>query len=100
LSLRVEIAAEASSEIAEAMRWYEIREPGLGKLFWLEIKNTIKPATDFPMMFPAFGKLGVRRAQMQKFPYAIYYQLRNDLILLAGVIHISRDPELTRARFT
>jgi plasmid stabilization system protein ParE len=44
----------------------------------------------------AFGyqdlRLGIRRALLRRFPYAVYFAVDGDVVVVIAVLHASRDP--------
>jgi plasmid stabilization system protein ParE len=37
-------------------------------------------------------RAGVRRALLKRFPYAVYFAVEGDVIVILTVLHVSRDP--------
>ena len=35
---------------------------------------------------------GIRRALLRRFPYAIYFTIEFDIVIVLAVLHVSRDP--------
>ncbi len=35
---------------------------------------------------------GIRRALVRRFPYAVYFAIEHDVIIVLAVLHVSRDP--------
>jgi toxin ParE1/3/4 len=62
----------AEADIREAALWYESRRPGLGGDFTLRLDALLERIVHAPLQFPEIGS-GVRRAVLQRFPYAIYF---------------------------
>lgn len=84
-------ACQAEEEIAEAYFWYEEREPGLGDRFFQALKRSVKAVALQPEIHPLrFDQ--VRRALVQKFPYAIYFEHDEEFIYVHSVHHQSRNP--------
>jgi plasmid stabilization system protein ParE len=42
--------------------------------------------------------LNTRRALLKRFPYAVYFAVDNEIIVVLAVFHTSRDPESWRRR--
>ena len=97
MKYRLELRPEASADVAEAFSWYEAERPGLGLEFEAELDRTLSFIRDMP----AAGRLvhrTLRRALVRRFPFAIYYVLRADLIEVRGVLHSRRHPRTWRRR--
>ena len=96
MSLPLRLEDEASAELTDAARWYEERQPGLGRRY-LQAVDTIfqqiarhpKAGAPAPQVAP---ELGVRRAPITSFPYAvIYLELPAEIRILA-IVHDRRRP--------
>ena len=37
-------------------------------------------------------RAGIRRALLKRFPYAVYFAIEADVVVVAAVLHASRDP--------
>jgi len=46
---------------------------------------------DNPEIFQVIYK-DIRRAVVQRFPFVIYYQIEEEIIVVLGIIHASRNP--------
>ena len=99
MKLRVTITSPARLEIAEAVRRYEEQRPSYGVRFWLEFKTLAKRLKQFPELYQRYGKRGVRKAPMRKFPYLVYYRATPEELRILGVVHGAMDPKATRSRF-
>jgi plasmid stabilization system protein ParE len=93
---RTFVRPEAQTDIREAARWYEDREPGLGLRFLREIRTSLQYISDNPLMFPMIEE-DVRRALLPKFPYSIYFVIDPETTVIA-VLHQHRRPEAWRLR--
>jgi plasmid stabilization system protein ParE len=83
---------EAEDEALEAQEWYETRRSGLGKEFAEAVDETIGRIVENPLAYMRAYK-ETRRAVLTRFPYAVYYRLAgDDLVVLAvhGRQHQSR----------
>ena len=52
---------------------------------------------DSPLQFPLVS-MDVRRALLPTFPYAVYFRVTDDAIVVLAVLHLRRDPRSWRAR--
>ena len=75
---------QAEDEVLEAQLWYEERKPGLGSEFAASVSDTISRIADNPLAFPvACGE--TRRAVLRRFPYAVYFRLLDDNVIVLAV---------------
>ena len=83
--------------MAEAIAYYESREPGLGSRFAEEVERTSERILQYPEAWAPISKR-TRRCLTNKFPYALIYQIRQDVILIVAVMHLHREPQSWRGR--
>jgi plasmid stabilization system protein ParE len=88
---------EFQSDVAEASAWYELREPGLGARFELELRNTLLRVAERPESFPVIER-NVRRARLHVFPYLVVFRTHSTFVEVAGVVHGARHPSVQRRR--
>ncbi len=88
-SLLSDVASDA--DIEAAFEWYESEQPGLGLEFLDEIRATYTRILDGPFKYEEL-RPGIRRALTRRFPYAIYFSIEDDLIVIIAVLDTARDP--------
>ncbi len=86
---------EAESDVERVYAWYEKRREGLGRDFVEELERLFSFIRDNPRMFPRAHKV-LRRALLKRFPYAVFYTLRSEEIVVSAVFHQSQDPRRWR----
>src|SRR5262249_13705026 len=97
MSLRVVFRRAAKDEFAEAAAWYEERREGLGEQFLTEIGEAVEKAAEHPERYPlVFGD--VRRAVCRRFPFAVYFRVRGDSLVVLAVFHGRRNPAAWQRR--
>ena len=62
-----------------AREWYDAQRPGLGEDFVRSLDHVIELVSELPEAFPEIA-VGLRRALLGRFPYALYYQVQVDVI--------------------
>jgi plasmid stabilization system protein ParE len=88
---------QADQELQSARQWYEEQRPGLGCHFAYTIDETIERVSSNPLAFPVVhGE--TRRAVVRRFPYAIYFRLHGDEIVITAVMHGHRHPRRWQSR--
>jgi plasmid stabilization system protein ParE len=85
------ITPAAELDLSESRDWYEAIRPGLSKDFELSLDAALSQISRHPEAHASVGD-GLRRTLMQRFPHAVFYCLRPDVIQVVAVIHTSRDP--------
>jgi plasmid stabilization system protein ParE len=97
MSLRVVFRRAAQSEFEDAVDWYETRRRGLGEEFVQEVNDAIENAAGRPQQYPVV--LGdVRRTVCRRFPFAIYFRVRGESLVILAVFHGRRDPSVWKRR--
>ncbi|MED5374362.1 MAG: type II toxin-antitoxin system RelE/ParE family toxin [Myxococcota bacterium] len=82
---------EAEDEYLHAVSWYEEQREGLGHEFIQAVESTLDFIEENPEMYPVIrGEL--RRALLRRFPFALLYRVREQDIIVAGVVHLRRNP--------
>lgn len=97
MSLTVYLRPEAEADIDEAAAWYERQRESLGHQFLEETLNAFERIAAGPEMYPALYR-GTRRAVIHRFPFAVFYRVEDDSILVIAVMHGSRHPRRWKER--
>lgn len=99
MSFRVVIEEEAELEFAEAVDFYDQREPGVGQRFAQELRAFFKTVCDDPERFPLASRL-TRKAKLPKpWPYSVYFAIKRETseVVISTIWHGKRSsPELRR----
>ena len=100
--IAVRYEPEALEELEEAAAWYERARAGVGHRFAARVDEAIDRIAEAPMSFPLLlrvdAELIVRRARLDRFPYAVVFlPLVTDIRILA-VAHLRRRPGYWRER--
>jgi plasmid stabilization system protein ParE len=88
---RILFEPTADRELEEAIRWYKRQRPGLEDELAREVNRCLKRIQASPEMY-ARVKKDYRRAMIDRFPYAIYYEFIADTIIVYSIFHGSRNP--------
>jgi toxin ParE1/3/4 len=91
------VRPEAESDIYEAYAYYEARSAGLGEMFLDSIESALQSIRDNPRRFPEVLRdphESVRRALTKRFPFGIYFVLRESeqLISVIACMHARQEP--------
>jgi plasmid stabilization system protein ParE len=81
----------AREEFDAAGDWYERERPGLGRQFSDEIDNLLGRLVETPSLFPVVHR-DIRRAVVRRFPYCVYFRVREGRVVILGVMHTARRP--------
>jgi toxin ParE1/3/4 len=91
------IRPEAEHDISEAYSWYNDRFDGLGTDFLNCINEAFNSILCKPKSYSTVYK-EVRRALIQRFPYAVYYIHEETNVVVLAVFHFKRNPKILRKR--
>ena len=84
-----EPAVEA--DVEAAFDWYEAQEPGLGFEFLEELRAAYQRILNHPFGYQDL-RSGIRRALTRRFPYAIFFSVEQETIVIVAVLRTARDP--------
>jgi plasmid stabilization system protein ParE len=87
----------AAADIDDAFLWYEGQRAGLGHEFLAAAQALIDSIAEHPLRYPVIRR-NTRRALLRRFPYAIYYRVYGDVILVVACMHGRRDPRRWQVR--
>lgn len=79
-------------DLAEAFTYYEEQAEGLGERFLGTVDSTFDAVERYPEMFAKVHG-DVRRAIISQFPYAVFYRLEPQRVVVFRVLHTARDPK-------
>lgn len=86
---RLILSPDAEEAIQSAFRWYGHTHEDLAFRFKAESTVTLQRIVRNPYQFPVISDR-VRRALMNRFPYAIYFTLKLGTVFVLTVLHQRR----------
>ncbi len=89
----------ANQELIDAVEYYEIELPGLGKKLKDEIRKGVQRIIEFPEAWSK-RKKDIRHYLLHKFPYKILYSIELDYIYIIAIAHSHRKPDYWIDRIT
>lgn len=96
MTYRVIVRASAESDLLQAQRWYDSKQPNLGTQFRAAFGEIVDVIRESPLIYPVVYR-DARRAVMSRFPYLVYFVVRGQFVEVAACLHGSRDPELFKS---
>ena len=90
---RYRLVAEprADLDIAAAYQWYETDRVGLGLEFLDQLGAAYDRIAEDPFAYQDL-EAGIRRALLRRFPYAVYFAIEAEVVVVLAVLHVSRNP--------
>jgi plasmid stabilization system protein ParE len=93
MALPVVYRRKVGRDLAGAYGWYEDQRAGLGEEFLAAVDATFDAIERIPEIFRrVHGE--VRRANVSRFPYAVFYRIDPKSVVVLTVLHTARDPKL------
>jgi plasmid stabilization system protein ParE len=95
--VKVRILEPAKADLINGFHFYEDQEPGAGRYFLNNLYSDIEGlATTYGIHRQPFGDF--HRAISKKFPYAIFYSVREYEIWVEAVIDCRKNPSWIRSK--
>ncbi|HJQ35946.1 MAG TPA: type II toxin-antitoxin system RelE/ParE family toxin [Thermoanaerobaculia bacterium] len=94
---RVIIRPAAKRDIRDGRVWYRKISPVLADDFLEAVDQAITLAREYPQAFQVVHRT-FRRILLRRFPYALFYDPREDRVIVVAVLHQARDPGLLDER--
>ena len=88
---KLEAEPAVEFDVEAAFQWYETEEGGLGYEFLKQLRGCYERLLNNPLAYQEL-RSGIRRALTRQFPYAVYFSIEAEIILIVAVLHIARDP--------
>ncbi|MBD2859237.1 type II toxin-antitoxin system RelE/ParE family toxin [Spongiibacter sp. KMU-158] len=88
---------EAGKDIEDAASWYEAQLSGLGQSFLDILEEIFSSILESPLAYPMIYR-NIHRAVLPKFPFSVFYFVRDTTIVVIAVMHGSRHPSTWQRR--
>jgi len=87
----------AENELNEAAAYYAHARPSLGEAFLVEVQHAVDALVAAPLVGQAVDG-DVRWWLVRRFPYSVFYRIREDQIRILAIGHQKRRPFYWRGR--
>lgn len=96
--MQIKILESATLDLLHGYRFYEKQEYGLGNYFLDSLFSDI----DSLLVFAGIHRMqfGKYRLLAKRFPFAVYYSIQNEIILVFAVLDCRQDPQNVSKRLT
>ncbi len=88
---------EVEDDIIGGYVWYEVKSSGLGedflRMFYASVSEILWNPLHYPKVYNEF-----RRRLLRRFPYAIYFMIEDEQIIVFGLFHCARNPRTIRTK--
>ena len=89
--MRILFTRYAKQELDDAVRYYELAAPGLGRSFRADVQKAAMRIVEYPQAWSVY-RGDVRKCLLHRFPYSLLYSIEEDHILVIAVAHQHRRP--------
>jgi len=95
--MKIKILSSASQDLVDGYRFYEKQSEGLGTYFLDTLYSDIDSLAIYGGIHPiCFNKYN--RSLSKRFPFAIYYRIESNTVLVYAVLDCRRNPAWIRKR--
>ncbi len=92
----VVVLREVADDLNDGKTFYDQSEAGVGDYCWDSLYADIESLTVYAGIHPRQG--GLYRMLARRFPYAIYYEISDDVAYVVAALPMRRDPGWIKAR--
>ena len=96
--MRIKILSVAEDDLEEGYQFYESQADGLGTYFLDTLYSDIDSLSYFAGMHRVV--FGYNRLLSKRFPFAVYYRVVDDVVLVFAVLDCRRNPSWIRAKLS
>ncbi len=92
--MKIKILVSAVADLMDGRMFYEKQGEGVGDYFFDALFSDIDSLVLYAGIHHKFH--GYHRVLAKRFPYAVYYTLEKDVVLVWRVLDLRQDPEKLR----
>ncbi|MCF8449075.1 MAG: hypothetical protein K9G49_04305 [Taibaiella sp.] len=89
---KLAITPRAVNDIQNAVNYYNSKQGGLGKKYYNDVSKQIASIIKAPFS-RAIRYDDIRFGVLDKFPFAIHYNIDENMVIIQGVISMYMNPE-------
>ncbi|MCX6340168.1 MAG: type II toxin-antitoxin system RelE/ParE family toxin [Candidatus Aureabacteria bacterium] len=94
--MKIRILSAAEEDLEEGCRFYESQSPGLGSYFLDSLYSDIDSLTYFAGIHQVVFRY--HRQLSNRFPFAVYYRIIDNAVVVFAVLDCRRNPSWIRRR--
>ncbi len=84
------VLQDVAGDLNDGKAFYDQIEPGVGNYFWDSLLTDIESLVIYAGIHER--KHGLHRMLARRFPYAIYYEVANEIVDVIAVLPMRRNP--------
>ena len=94
--MKIKISESAYRDLDEGFAFYELQEDSLGSYFQDSLFSDIDSLKIYAGIHSIH--LGKYRLLSKRFPYSIYYTIKNDVIIVSAILDCRRNPNWIKTK--
>ncbi len=95
MSYSLSFRPEVEDDAANGYVWYEDKAKGLGEEFLRVLYASAGDILHNPLLYRQIYK-DFRRYLLRRFPYAIYFRIEEQRVIVFGLFHCARSPVVVK----
>ena len=88
------VLEEAAGDLEAGYRFYDDRQSGIGRYFFDSLMSDLESLRLYGGIHSVH--FGFHRLLSRRFPFAIYYDISEEVVRVAAILDMRRDPAWTR----
>ena len=90
------VLKDAVNDLDEGKSFYDSKEKGVGDYFWDALLSDMESLAVYAGIHSK--KHGFYKMLSRRFPYAVYYEIRDEIAYVVAVLPMRRDPAWIRRK--
>lgn len=95
MTYTLQFLPEVEEDVINGYAWYETKSRGLGEDFLRMFYASANELSGNPLLYPKVYQ-DFRRRLIRRFPYAIYFTIEDNRIIVFGFFHCARKPQAVK----
>lgn len=95
--MKIKILRAAKNDLLDSYHFYEAQQQGIGSYFLDAVSADIESLKLYAGIHPLYFKK-YHRLLSKRFPFAVYYQVKGEEILIYAVVDCRRNPAWVREK--
>ena len=90
--MKVRYTPQAQGDLDQIFTYLDERSPAGARSVKVQIASAIARLSSYPLMAPETDEPGVRELSILRYPYKVYYQIRENEVWILHIRHAARRP--------